>query len=299
MNCLPNGGFNLRSDLCMRVLVLGSEGQLGSELCRVMEEHDLIPTKHSEVDVSRLPSLVEFSKQVRPEVVINASGYTDVDDCEANRERAFLVNAIGARNAAIAPRDVGAELIHISTDYVFDGRKEEPYVECDMAMPLNNYGWSRLLGERMAMEQNPSTFILRIAWLYGLAGRNFVKTILALAKNRDELRVVDDQRGTPTFAGDVAKQIKLLMATESYGLYHGTSQGSCTWYVFAKEILRLAGISVKVMPVTSAEYPRPARRPANSVLDNLMLRVQGLDIMPPWQDSLTSHIGEIKESIEA
>lgn len=264
-----------------------------------MEEHDLIPTKHSEVDVSRLPSLVEFSKQVRPEVVINATGYTDVDGCEANRERAFLVNAIGARNAAIAAREVGAELIHISTDYVFDGRKEEPYVECDMAMPLSNYGWSKLMGERMAMEQNPRTFILRIAWLYGPAGRNFVKTILALARDRDELCIVNDQRGTPTFAGDVAMQIKLLMGTESYGLYHCTSQGSCTWYDFAIEIIRLAKITVRVKPVTSAEYPLPARRPAYSVLDNLMLRVQGLDIMPSWQDSLAHHIGEIKESIEA
>jgi len=282
----------------MRVLVLGSGGQLGSELCRVMEEHDLIPTKHSEVDVSRLPSLVEFSKQVRPEVVINATGYTDVDGCEANRERAFLVNAIGARNAAIAAREAGAELIHISTDYVFDGRKEEPYVECDMAMPLSNYGWSKLMGERMAMEQNPRTFILRIAWLYSLAGRNFVKTILALARDRDELCIVNDQRGTPTFAGDVAMQIKLLMGTESYGLYHCTSQGSCTWCDFAREILRLAKIPVRVKPVTSAEYPRPARRPAYSVLDNLMLRVQGLDIMPPWQDSLAMHIGEIKELVE-
>ncbi|NYT08857.1 MAG: dTDP-4-dehydrorhamnose reductase [Methanosarcinales archaeon] len=282
----------------MRVLVLGSGGQLGSELCRVMEEHDLIPTKHSEVDVSRLPSLVEFSKQVRPEVVINATGYTDVDGCEANRERAFLVNAIGARNPAIAAREAGAELIHISTDYVFDGRKEEPYVECDMAMPLSNYGWSKLMGERMAMEQNPRTFILRIAWLYSLAGRNFVKTILALARDRDELCIVNDQRGTPTFAGDVAMQIKLLMGTESYGLYHCTSQGSCTWCDFAREILRLAKIPVRVKPVTSAEYPRPARRPAYSVLDNLMLRVQGLDIMPPWQDSLAMHIGEIKELVE-
>jgi len=263
-----------------------------------MEEHDLIPTKHSEVDVSRLPSLVEFSKQVRPEVVINATGYTDVDGCEANRERAFLVNAIGARNAAIAAREAGAELIHISTDYVFDGRKEEPYVECDMAMPLSNYGWSKLMGERMAMEQNPRTFILRIAWLYSLAGRNFVKTILALARDRDELCIVNDQRGTPTFAGDVAMQIKLLMGTESYGLYHCTSQGSCTWCDFAREILRLAKIPVRVKPVTSAEYPRPARRPAYSVLDNLMLRVQGLDIMPPWQDSLAMHIGEIKELVE-
>lgn len=283
----------------MRVLVLGSEGQLGSEICIKLKDHAITTAAHGQVDIARLAHLRDFAQKVRPEIIINAAGYTDVDGCEANKETAFLVNAIGARNAAIAAREAGADLIHISTDYVFDGRKKEPYVECDMAMPLNNYGWSKLLGERMAMEQNTRSFILRIAWLYGPAGRNFVKTILALANDKDELRVVDDQRGTPTFAGDVAKQIKLLMDTESYGLYHCTSQGSCTWYDFAKEILRLAGISTRVKPVTSAEYPRPARRPASSVLDNLMLRVQGLDIMPPRQDSLARHIGEIKESIEA
>ncbi len=283
----------------MRILVLGSEGQLGSELCKALEEHDLIPVKHGQADIAQLDQIIDFSRHDRPEAIINAAGYTDVDGCEKNKEKAFLLNAIGARNAAIAARRVGADLIHFSTDYVFDGQKEGPYIECDSTGPLNIYGWSKLLGERMAIEQNPRTFILRIAWLYGPSGRNFVKTMLAIAKDRNELLVVNDQKGTPTFAGDVAKQIKLLMDTESYGLYHCTSQGSCTWYDFAKEILRLAGISTRVKPVTSAEYPRPARRPASSVLDNLMLRVQGLDIMPPWRDSLASHIKEIEELAEA
>jgi len=281
----------------MRILVLGSEGQLGSELCKALEEHDLIPVKHGQADIAKLDQIIDFSRHDRPEAIINAAGYTDVDGCEKNKEKAFLVNAIGARNAAIAACKVGAALIHISSDYVFDGIKEGPYIECDTTMPLNIYGWSKLLGERMAMEQNPRTFILRVAWLYGPAGRNFVKTILDLAKNREELRIVNDQQGTPTFAGDVARQIKRLMETESYGLYHCTSQGCCTWYEFAREILRLAGISARVVPVTSAEYPRPARRPKNSVLDNLMLRVQRLDIMPAWEDSLASHIEEIKEAM--
>ena len=281
----------------MRVLVLGSEGQLGSKLCRILEEHDLIPATHCKIDIAQLARLVDFARHTRPDVIINAAGYTDVDGCETNKEMAFLVNAIGARNAAIAARKVEADLIHISTDYVFDGNKEGLYAECDCPRPLNIYGWSKLLGERMVMEQNPRTFILRVAWLYGPVGRNFVKTMLALAKYKEEVRVVDDQRGTPTFAGDVAWQIKRLLDTESYGLYHCTSQGCCSWYEFAREIFRLAGIPIRVMPVTSAEYPRPARRPASSVLDNLMLRVQGMDIMPAWEDSLASQIGEIKEAI--
>jgi dTDP-4-dehydrorhamnose reductase len=150
----------------------------------------------------------------------------------------------------------------------------------------------------MVKAQNPRGFILRVAWLYGPVGRNFVKTMMALAQEREEIRVIDDQRGTPTFAGDAARQIKLLIETENYGLYHCTSQGCCTWYGFAREIFRLLGIPVRVVPVTSAEFPRPAKRPANSVLDNLMLRVQGLDIMPPWEDSLAAHIEEIKEAIK-
>ena len=263
-----------------------------------MDEHDLIPATHGEIDIVRLPRLVDFARHVRPDVIINAAGYTDVDGCETNKEMAFLVNAIGARNAAIAARKVEADLIHISTDYVFDGNKDGAYVECDCPLPLNIYGWSKLLGERLVLEQNPRTFILRVAWLYGPAGRNFVKTMLALAKDKEELCVVDDQRGTPTFAGDVARQIKKLLDTESYGLYHCTSQGCCSWYEFAREIFRLAGIPIRVMPVTSSEYQRPARRPASSVLDNLMLRAQGLDIMPPWQESLAAHIGEIKELVK-
>jgi len=282
----------------MRILVLGSNGQLGSEILRVMQEHDLITATHAQIEISQSARLVEFASRVRPEAIINAAGYTDVDGCESSRERAFLDNAIGARNAAIAAREVGADLIHISTDYVFDGNKDGPYIECDLPRPLNIYGWSKLLGERMAMEQNPNTFILRTAWLFGSVGRNFPKTILALAREKEEICVVNDQWGTPSYVGDLARQIELLMDTKSYGLYHCTSQGGCTWHDYAREIIRLAGLQVRVVPMVSSDYTRPARRPANSVLDNLMLRAQGLDVMPDWKDSLAQHIGEIMESLK-
>jgi dTDP-4-dehydrorhamnose reductase len=281
----------------MRILVLGSAGQLGSELARMLADQELVPATRDEVDIIHLAKVVKFVEDLRPEAIINAAAYTDVDSCESNQEKAFLVNAIGARNVAIAARKAGSRLAHISTDYVFDGSQERPYVEHDPPRPLNIYGWSKLLGEEMVKAQNPSSFILRVAWIYSPVGRNFVKTMIALAQEKEEIRVVSDQRGTPTFAGDVARQIKLLLGTESYGLYHSTSQGSCTWYEFAREIFRLLNIAVRVLPVTSGELPRPAKRPANSVLDNFLLRIQGLDIMPPWEESLAANILNIKEAV--
>jgi dTDP-4-dehydrorhamnose reductase len=280
----------------MRVVVFGSAGQLGSELCRTLADYDLFPIMRDEIDITHLAQVVERVEHLSPEAIINAAAFTDVDSCETHQEKAFLVNAIGARNVAIAARKTGSRLVHISTDYVFDGSKGKPYIEYDSPQPINVYGWSKLMGEKMVITQNPSSFILRVAWLYGPAGRNFVKTMIALVQDKEEIRVVNDQRGTPTFAGDVARQIKLLIETESYGLYHCTSRGRCTWYELAREIFRLLGIPVRVVPVTSAEFPRPAKRPANSVLENFLLKIQGLDLMPPWEESLASNILEIKEA---
>jgi dTDP-4-dehydrorhamnose reductase len=285
-------------EVIMRVAVFGSAGQLGSELCRALADQDLLPITRDEVDITHLAEIVKRVGRLRPEAIINAAAYADVDGCETYQEKAFLVNAIGARNVAIAARKARAKLVHISTDYVFDGSKRKPYLEYDSPHPLNIYGWSKLMGENMVMTQNPSSFILRVAWLYGPTGRNFVKTMIALAQEKEEIHVVNDQLGTPTFAGDVAKQIRLLIGTESYGLYHCTSLGSCTWYEFACEIFRLLGITVRVVPVTSAEFPRPAKRPANSVLENFLLRIQGLDRMPPWEESLAANILEMKEAAE-
>jgi len=281
----------------MRILVFGSAGQLGSELGRVLADQELISTTRDEVDITHLAQVAEFVEHLKPEAIINAAAYTDVDGCENYQENAFLVNAIGARNVAIAARKAGSSLVHISTDYVFDGSKEKPYLEYDPPQPLNIYGLSKLVGEEMVKAQNPSSFVLRVAWLYGPVGRNFVKTMIALAQEKEEIHMVYDQRGTPTFVGDVARQIKLLIGTESYGLYHCTSQGGCTWYEFAREIFRLLGITVRVVPVTSAEFPRPAKRPANSVLDNFLLRIQGLDVMPPWEESLAANIRNIREAV--
>jgi dTDP-4-dehydrorhamnose reductase len=283
----------------MKVLITGASGQLGSTL---------------------LAATRDFIRKTAPHVVVHPAAYTDVDGCEGDREKAFLFNAIGARNVAIATREIEAKLVFLSTDYVFDGKKNAPYLEYDPPNPSSVYGWSKLMGEQMVMQQNPRIFILRISWLYGPHGKNFVKTMLSLARTKEELQVVNDQRGTPTFTGDVARQIQTLIQTDSYGLYHATSQGSCTWYEFALEIFKCAGYRVEpapsgavhlipnpeslipalssltpnpqplgpvtLKPVTSAKFPRLAPRPQNSVLENFMLKIQGLDIMPPWQESL-------------
>ncbi len=253
-------------------------------------------------------------------MVIHPAAYTNVDGCETNKEKAFLVNAIGARNVAIATREIKAKLVFISTDYVFDGEKEGPYLEYDPPNPLSIYGWSKLMGERMVLQHNSRSFILRISWLYGPHGKNFVETMLSLARTKDELCIVNDQHGTPTFVEDVARQVQTLIQTDSYGLYHATSQGSCTWYEFSLEIFKHAGYKVEedlngsvhlvpktqdlgsntqslrpltVRPVTTAEFSRPAKRPKNSVLENFMLKIQGLDVMPPWQESLKKFMKSI------
>jgi len=303
----------------LRVLVMGAAGQLGSEVSQVLRsDHEIVAATRDKADITDLPEVLSLVDKVSPQVIVNAAAYTDVDGCEKEREKAFLVNAIGARNVAIAAQEVGAKLVYISTDYVFDGTKETSYLEYDPPKPISVYGWSKLVGEQMVKEQNPHSFILRVAWLYSVHRKNFVKTMLKLAQERDEIRVVNDQRGTPTFVGDVARQINALIETDCYGLYHCTSQGSCTRYEFALEIFKCAGYEAKtnpdgsvhlisntqdlrpftLRPVTSDEFPTPARRPANSVLENFMLKVQGLDTMPHWEESLAAHIQEIKEAVE-
>lgn len=296
----------------MRVLVLGAKGNLGTELLEVLADYEVVAKGHEELDVTDFSRLEGFVRDLRPEALINCAAWTDVDGCESDPRRAFLVNAIGARNVALSARKVGAKLVYISTDYVFDGTKEGPYVEFDPPRPINAYGMSKLLGERFVKEQHPESFILRTAWLYGRKGKNFPRAILSLLQQRDELRVVNDQKGTPTWARDLARQIKDLINTEAYGLYHASSEGSCTWFEFARELLgllgnkeeegadgtvvfRIKGKAVRLKPVKTEEFPRPAKRPRNSVLENFLLKVQGLNVMPDWRKSLGRFVEEIKE----
>ena len=271
-----------------KLLITGAAGQLGQALVQAgaRQGWEVVATDAHNLDITDLQLVQgELSRQ-RPEVVINAAAATRVDDLESDPDGALRVNALGPRNLAVACRRLGVKLIHLSTDYVFDGTKPGPYVEWDATGPLSVYGRSKLLGEEWVRQQCPDHFIVRTAWLYGVPGPNFVTAILARGRHLapdGELKVVQDQRGTPTSALALAPQLLALAETEAFGTYHATCQGETTWYEFAGLILKTAGITVRVTPCTTAEFPRPAPRPANSVLENRLLRVAGLDHMPAWQ----------------
>lgn len=277
------------------LLVTGARGQLGSDLVRNLAgEYEVVPADIAEFDIANLEATLKYVGHVRPDVLIHCAAFAAVDACETEQARAYLINAVGTRNVSVAARKVHAQLVYFSTDYVFDGEKPGPYCEHDQPNPLTVYGKSKLMGETFVAQQVHAHFILRIAWLYGHRGSNFVKTILRLARTDHELRVVHDQSGTPTWTVDVARQLRQLLETEAYGTYHATAQGSCSWFEFAKAILEEANLDVPVVPVTTGEFSRPAPRPKNSVLDNLLLRIQGLDRMPPWRDSLSQFMAQTR-----
>lgn len=275
----------------------GAGGQLGHDARRLFSSpgYEVAATSHQDLDITDQRAVFDFIEQIKPNVIINAAAYTAVDDCETRQGKAFHVNAYGAENVAKAAWQVGAALVHISTDYVFAGCKTGPYQEEDSVAPVNVYGASKLLGERLVWEACPASFILRTAWLYGEHGNNFAKTMIRLAQRGEPISVVHDQQGTPTWTCDLVKQIQVLISTDLYGLYHATAQGHCSWYQFALKIFELMGLDVEVKPVTTDQFPRPARRPKNSVLENRRLKMHGLDVMPSWDQGLFNFLKTVKE----
>ncbi len=271
-----------------KLLITGAAGQLGQALLPEARRQgwEATATDLADLDITDSRMVREALNRHRPEVVVNAAAATRVDELESDPDGALRVNALGPRNLAVACRRLGAKLVHLSTDYVFDGIKAGPYVEWDATAPLSVYGRSKLLGEEWIRQQCPDHFIVRTAWLYGVPGPNFVMAILARSRSLgpgEELRVVQDQRGTPTSTLALAPQLLALAATEAFGTYHATCQGETTWYEFARLIAATAGLAVRVTPCTTAEFPRPAPRPGNSVLENRLLKVAGLDLMPDWE----------------
>lgn len=271
----------------MKVLITGAAGQLGRALVQELAHRDweVVATDLAEMNITDWDPVWRTLSAHRPQVVINAAAATRVDDLEADPDLAFKVNALGPRHLAVACRRLGLKLVHISTDYVFDGAKTGPYVEWDETRPQSVYGWSKWLGEKKVREQCPDHFLVRTAWLYGLPGPNFITAILGRARQGLALKVVDDQRGTPTSALALAPQLLALAETEAFGTYHATCQGEATWYGFARLILERAGLKAEVRPCKTEEFPRPARRPVNSVLENRLLQLEGLDLMPFWQEA--------------
>lgn len=276
----------------MKILITGSKGQLGLELTKQLEKekkYEIIATDRDELNIIDINSVNEFLLNNKPDVVINCAAHTAVDLCETDVENAYKINAVGPRNLAIVCEKIGAKLVQVSTDYVFDGNGTRPYREDDTTCPNSIYGTSKLMGENFVREFCSRYFVVRTAWLYG-EGNNFVRTMLKLAETNSELNVVNDQFGSPTSTVDLAKAIIDLMNTEHYGVYHGTCEGQCSWYDFAKKIFEIKNIDIKVNPVTSEEFKRPAPRPAYSVLDNFMLKLVGLNSFRTWEESLEEYL---------
>lgn len=285
----------------MKILTVGSDGQLGLEITKRLLSYRRVDFETFELnsaalDITDKILVAGMIDKIKPQVIINCAAYTNVDGAEDDYEKAFKVNALGPRNLAIAAESVAAKLIHISTDYVFDGRgilsngEKRPYREYDLPNPVNAYGSTKLLGENYVRDFCSQYIIIRTSWLYGENGNNFVKTILKAAQEKGRLQVVTDQIGNPTSAEDLSEHILKLALTDEYGVYHCTGNGSCTWYDFALKIVEYAGIHCMVEPVTSEQFIRKAKRPAYSCLDNLMLRNTIGDDMRNWEKALYDFI---------
>ena len=281
----------------MRVLLIGAGGQLGSDLVKALVHEDLIPLTHADIEVCNPASIHAALQTYTPQVVINTAAFHRVDDCEREPERAFAVNTFGARNLALACKEQGCALLHMSTDYVFDGRNTLAYREQDAAEPINVYGVSKLAGELLIRSILEKHYIVRTSGLYGVAGSsgkggNFVELMLRLAREGKEIKVVNDQTLTPTYTVDLAHTLVQLIHTERYGLYHVTSSGECSWFQFAAKIFELAGVEAKLSPTTTATFGATARRPAHSVLAHNALLAAGLAEMRPWPDALAAYLAE-------
>jgi dTDP-4-dehydrorhamnose reductase len=284
----------------MNVTVVGGNGQLGSDVVSAFENnHDSVHSlTHSEIEIGSLESVRTRLPSSNPAIVVNTAAMHHVENCERDPAAAYAVNAIGVRNLALVTREIGATLIHVSTDYVFDGRKTTPYVEDDAPLPLNVYGNSKLAGEHYVRTLNPKHFVLRTSALYGKhqcrakGGRNFVDLMLELARTRGKVRVVDDEFVSPTPTLDLARQIVALSRCDRYGLFHATAENLCSWYQFAREIFSQAGVVVKLEAAAPGEFPAKTPRPAYSVLENRGLKEIGLNKFVSWEVGLQRYLTE-------
>lgn len=280
-----------------KVIVTGCNGQLGraiNQLYTGSMEYEFVNTDIGELDITNVEEVMRFVREINPYAIINCAAYTAVEACETEVDTAYRINAIGPRNLSIAASETGAKLMHVSTDYVFDGNASSPYREFDPVGPQGVYGASKLAGENFVKEFADRYFIVRTAWLYG-DGKNFVKTMLRLSESHNVVRVVKDQVGSPTSADELAKAIAYLLPTENYGLFHGTCEGDCSWAEFAKEIFRLAGKKTTVDAITSEEYGAAVKRPAYSILENYMFRLTGDYVFADWHDAIEKYIRKLPE----
>lgn len=299
--------------MTITVMITGCHGQLGNELQSIIKTGaseigaipsqlvgaKVIPVDIDNLDITDTAAVLDFVAQNRPDVIINCAAMTNVDGCETDYETAFKVNAIGVRNLAMAAKTVDAKFIHISTDYVFAGNGKKPYIEWDQINPQSAYGASKALGEKYAMDFCDKTFVVRTSWLYGYIGKNFVKTVRRVIKNNGSITVVNDQRGNPTNANDLAHHLLKLAVTDEYGIYHCTGTGECSWYDFAVKIAEYSGLGDTVSSCTTEEYNAkynvPTKRPEYSSLRNLALECTVGDEMRNWQDALKEYISKVED----
>lgn len=278
-----------------KIIVTGCNGQLGRAVnLELKGKHDIefINTDVAELDITNIDKVMELAREVKPYAIINCAAHTGVDACEDEWDKAYRINAIGPRNLSIAASETGAKMVHISTDYVFDGKEDKPYTEFDRPNPQGAYGATKLAGENMVKDFADRYFILRTAWLYG-DGKNFVKTMLRLSESNDKVKVVGDQVGSPTSAKELAALIAHLLFTENYGLFHATCEGSCSWAQFSEEIFRLAGKDTRVEAITTEEFGAKAPRPAYSILENYMLKLTMDYMFADWHDALSVYMKEL------
>ena len=282
----------------MKIAVIGADGQLGVDVVNafVRRGDEVSSLTHADIELSDIDSVSNRLKELRPNVVVNTAAMHHVENCEREPQKAFAVNGLGARNLALVLREIDATLIHLSTDYVFDGAKQSPYEETDVARPLNVYGNTKLSGEHFVRGVWDKHFVLRTSAIYGKSpcrakgGLNFVELMLKLARERGKVRVVDSEFVTPTRTMEIAQQIVALSRSDAYGLYHATAEGSCSWYAFAGEIFRLTNTQGTLEVAGPNEFPAKVPRPLYSVLENRGLKSRGLNVFKPWQDGLREYL---------
>jgi dTDP-4-dehydrorhamnose reductase len=273
-----------------KVFITGAQGQLGQALQAQFVDCEVIAWDIQDLDICQLEQVRKTLNHIRPDIVVNAAAFTQVDQAEANQDAAYRGNALGPRNLARATQEADIPLVHFSTDYVFDGRQSRPYHEFDRPNPLSVYGQSKLAGEEEVQKNNPRSFIIRTAWLYHIVGKNFPQTILRLA-NQQQVRVVNDQFGSPTYAPHLAQAVSRLIETEAYGTYHLAGSGGTNWYDFTKALYQARGIRTAVVPIATSEYPLPAPRPAYAVLTSLQ---DPFITLPPWEEGVRDFAAQYK-----
>lgn len=280
----------------MKVLVTGVKGQLGYDVVNELEKRGIesIGVDIEEMDITDKESVHQVITQASPDAVIHCAAYTAVDAAEENEETCRRVNADGTRYIAEVCRELDCKMIYISTDYVFDGQGTRPWEPDDERHPLSVYGQTKYEGELAVQEILDKYFIVRVAWVFGVNGKNFVKTMLRLFETNSRITVVNDQYGSPTYTYDLARLLVDMVLTEKYGIYHATNEGVCTWYEFACEIFRQAGVEVEVVPVSSEEYKAKAKRPENSRMNKDKLTENGFERLPAWQDALERYLKAIR-----